>query len=80
MANLRRNSGSHFPDGAEAIERLHCDIGPLRNWIGQVHGNDWRRLGQAVALHHAFAEAFKKFLGQIERHLFRADDDQARRT
>src|SRR5205823_11850583 len=33
-----------------------------------------------IDLHHAFAEAFEKFLGEIERHLFRADDDQARRT
>ena len=71
MPNFRGNTRSHFSDGAEAIERLHCDIGPLRNWIGQVHGDNWRRFGQTIAFHHAFAEAFKKFLGTDRAAFFR---------
>ena len=67
MADLRSDAGREFPAGAIAAGGLDVVARMARLWLGQIHADDRRSLGEPVALQHFDPELLVKSGRQIRR-------------
>src|SRR6266853_5223794 len=68
--------GANLPTDPERLDGCTCS-GPFRFRIWQIDADHGRSLGETVAFEDFLLKAFFKMVGQIERQLFGAGDNEA---